>query len=98
MVSWAFVRNIALSCVLWYTCAIELNDYAKKVGVCYETAWRWFKVGMICEHQMPTGTSIITRDEPTTSTTLVAIVYSPAPWLCGQRHAKHKTDMIIIRA
>jgi putative resolvase len=41
---------------------MKLSDYARKMGVRYETAWRWFKAGAIKGHQMPTGTIII--DEP----------------------------------
>ena len=44
---------------------MKLSDYAKKVGVNYRTAWRWFKTGKIAGYQMDTGTIIITEvDEP----------------------------------
>lgn len=46
---------------------MKLSEYAQKVGVRYETAWRWFKAGSIRGHQLPTGTIIITEDEPTTN-------------------------------
>jgi predicted site-specific integrase-resolvase len=44
---------------------MKLSDYAKKAGVHYHTAWRWFKSGQIKGYQMETGTIIITEaDEP----------------------------------
>lgn len=55
---------------------MKLSDYAKKVGVRYETAWRWFKAGTIRGHQLPTGTIIITEDEPTASTTIRVVIYA----------------------
>ncbi|MGC8678142.1 MAG: IS607 family transposase, partial [Hydrogenobaculum sp.] len=42
---------------------MKLSDWAKKKGVSYKTAWRWFKQGLIKGYQMPTGT-IIVEDEP----------------------------------
>lgn len=47
---------------------MKLSEYAKKVGVRYETAWRWFKSGKIRGFQIDTGTVIITEErgqEPT---------------------------------
>jgi predicted site-specific integrase-resolvase len=41
---------------------IKLSDYAKKVGVTYKTAWRWFQAGKIKGYQMDTGTIIITEE------------------------------------
>ncbi|WP_129678112.1 IS607 family transposase, partial [Candidatus Chloroploca sp. Khr17] len=55
---------------------MKLSDYAKKVGVRYETAWRWFQAGTIRGHQLPTGTIIITEDEPTASTTSRVAIYA----------------------
>jgi putative resolvase len=55
---------------------MKLSDYAKKVGVRYETAWRWFKAGTIRGHQLPTGTIIITEDEPTASTPTRVVIYA----------------------
>jgi putative resolvase len=55
---------------------MKLSDYAKKVGVRYETAWRWFKAGTIRGHQLPTSTIIITEDEPTASTPTRVAIYA----------------------
>ena len=43
---------------------MKLSDYAKKVGVTYKTAHRWFKAGKVRGYQMDTGTIIITEDQP----------------------------------
>lgn len=42
---------------------VKLSAYARKVGVHYRTAWRWFKAGKISGYQMDTGTIIITEDD-----------------------------------
>lgn len=38
---------------------MKLNDYAKKQGISYRTAWQWFKDGKLKGIQMDTGTIII---------------------------------------
>ena len=40
---------------------MKLSDYARKVGVTYKTAYRWFKAGQLDAYQLETGT-IIVRD------------------------------------
>jgi len=42
---------------------MKLSEWAKKKGVSYKTAWRWFKKGYIKGYQMPTGTIIVEDDE-----------------------------------
>ena len=42
---------------------MKLSNYARKVGVTYLTAYRWFKTGKIPGYQMDTGTIIITEDD-----------------------------------
>jgi putative resolvase len=43
---------------------MKLKDYAKASGVCYKTAWRWFKAGQLSAYQMPTGTIIVNLPQP----------------------------------
>jgi putative resolvase len=43
---------------------MKLHDYARKVGVTYKTAWRWYKAGKLKGYQMDTGTIIVEADEP----------------------------------
>lgn len=52
---------------------MKLSQYAKKVGVTYKTAWRWFKAGEIDGYQMDTGTIIITESSEPTPPEKVAI-------------------------
>jgi len=42
---------------------MKLSDYARKVGVTYKTAWKWYQAGRISGYQMGTGTIIITEGE-----------------------------------
>ena len=41
---------------------MKLSDWAKKKGVSYKTAWRWFKQGLIKGYQMPTGMIIVEEE------------------------------------
>lgn len=39
---------------------MKLSVYAKKLGVSYQTAWRWYKAGQIVgAYKMPSGTIIV---------------------------------------
>lgn len=40
---------------------MKLSQYAKKLGISYRTAWRWFKNGQLQGYQAETGTVIITE-------------------------------------
>ncbi len=42
---------------------MKLRDYARKMGVRYETAWRWFKQGHLAGQPLPSGTSVIFAPE-----------------------------------
>jgi len=42
---------------------MKLSEWARKKGVSYKTAWRWFKKGYIKGYQMPTGTIIVEENE-----------------------------------
>jgi predicted site-specific integrase-resolvase len=45
---------------------MKLSDYAKQMGVRYETAWRWFRDGKIQGRRVGLHTIIITEghEEP----------------------------------
>lgn len=48
---------------------MKLSQYAKRAGVSYKTAWRWWKQGQLDAYQTPTGTVIVrdaTMPPPTT--------------------------------
>jgi predicted site-specific integrase-resolvase len=38
---------------------MKLSQYAKRAGVTYKTAWRWWKQGQLDAYQTPTGTVIV---------------------------------------
>ncbi len=42
---------------------MKLSDYARKVGVTYKTAYRWYKAGKLKGYQVDTGTIIIEDDK-----------------------------------
>ncbi len=44
---------------LWYKEDMKLSAYARKIGVTYKTASRWYKAGKLRGYQMDTGTIIV---------------------------------------
>ena len=42
---------------------MKLSQYAKKVGVTYRTAFRWWQNGQIKGYQLPSGTIVVTEEE-----------------------------------
>jgi len=54
---------------------VKLSDYAKRQGISYRTAWRWYKAGLLNAEQMPTGT-IIVRDDTVTPVQERTIIYA----------------------
>jgi len=42
-----------------YSLDMKLSQYAKRAGVTYKTAWRWWKLGQLDAYQTPTGTVIV---------------------------------------
>lgn len=43
---------------------MKLSQYAKKVGISYKTAWRWYKEDTLDAYQTPTG-MVVARDPQT---------------------------------
>jgi predicted site-specific integrase-resolvase len=52
---------------------MKLSQYAKKQGISYRTALRWFREGTIQGYQAPSGTIIVTEQEPVQAVQKVAI-------------------------
>ena len=52
---------------------MKLSEYAKQQGTSYSTAFRWWKAGNIKGYQAPTGTIIVTTEEPIGKTEKVAL-------------------------
>jgi putative resolvase len=42
---------------------MKLSQYARKVGVTYRTAFRWWQNGQIKGYQLPSGTILVTEAE-----------------------------------
>jgi putative resolvase len=40
---------------------MKLSQYAKKIGVSYKTAWRWYKAGTLDAYKTPSG-MVVVRD------------------------------------
>ena len=57
-------RFVAFYLLLWYNEGMKLSDYARKVGVTYKTAWKWYRAGKIKGRQMDTGTILIEEEKP----------------------------------
>src|SRR5438270_8210743 len=58
---------------------MRLSHYAKKMGVSYRTAFRWWKAGKLDAYQLDTGTIIVREplaSEPPTNVALYARVSS----------------------
>ena len=42
---------------------MKLSEYAKQLGVCYRTAWNYYKAGQIAgAYELPSGTIIVPDD------------------------------------
>ncbi len=54
---------------------MKLSDYAKQIGVSYQTAWRMYKRGELDAYQLPTGT-IVVNTETSGSSEPIACIYS----------------------
>ncbi|EFH85960.1 IS607 family transposase [Ktedonobacter racemifer] len=52
---------------------MNLSQYAKQQGISYRTAFRWWQAGQIKGYQAPSGTILVTPEEPTTQAEKIAI-------------------------
>ncbi|NEP56868.1 MAG: IS607 family transposase [Symploca sp. SIO2G7] len=80
---------------------MKLSEYAKKVGVSYRTAWRWWKQGTLRGYQLPSGTIIIIEEEYNSKPELVACIYARVSSVENkdnlERQAERLTDYAIAR-
>ena len=42
---------------------MKLSEYANKIGVTYQTAWNWWKLGYLNAEQLPSGTIIVAEEQ-----------------------------------
>jgi len=54
---------------------MRLSEYAKKMGVSYKTAFRWWKAGKLDAYQLDTGT-IVVREPATVQEALKVALYA----------------------
>jgi len=57
---------------------MKLSEWARRQGISYLTAWRWFKAGKlpVPARQLPTGTIVVEEPSPGARTVLYARVFS----------------------
>ncbi len=55
---------------------MKLSDYAKQVGISYQTAWRMWKRGELNAYQLPTGTIVVKTDNESSLSEAIACIYS----------------------
>ena len=68
---------------------MKLSNYAKQIGISYNTAWRMWKRGQLPGYQLPTGTVIVEPPaQKTRSTSFAARLY-------GRRRARRKTQQVL---
>src|SRR5438093_7973179 len=58
---------------MFYNFSLKVSQYAKQQGISYRTALRWFRTGAIKGYQAPSGTIIVTVEEPQHTVQKVAI-------------------------
>ncbi|PZN07917.1 MAG: IS607 family transposase [Bacillota bacterium] len=70
---------------------MKLSDWARKQGISYITAWRWFKAGQlpVPARQLPTGTILVEEPNPQGRTVLYARVCSADQKDELQRQVQH---------
>ena len=56
---------------------MKLSNYAKRIGISYNSAWRMWKRGQIPGYQLPTGTVIIDPPEWRLTPVRTVAVYAP---------------------
>ncbi|MCP4108846.1 MAG: IS607 family transposase [Desulfobacteraceae bacterium] len=72
---------------------MKLSHYAKKLGVHYKTAWRWYKEGRLEGYQLPTGTIIIT-EEDTPEKDLKVAVYARVSSSDGRKNLEAQAERL----
>jgi len=69
---------------------MKLSVWAKKQGISYRTAWRWFKAGVlpIPATQLPNGTIILSETEKQLSTVAIYARVSSSDQRSTRDHSK----------
>ena len=72
---------------------MKLSDYAKKIGVSYKTAHRWWKAGHISGYQLPTGTIVIT-EKVSTKAKKAACIYARVDSAAEKEQLNQQADKL----
>ncbi|MFP5271880.1 IS607 family transposase [Coleofasciculus sp.] len=79
---------------------MKLSDYAKKAGISYRTAWRWWKQGNLTGHQLPSGTIIITSEaiDDNLKPDLIACIYARVDSAQNKDNLDRQAERLIRRS
>jgi len=55
---------------------MKLSDYAKKLGISYQTAWNHWKLGFLDAYQLETGTVIVNEVNNNCTKDIKVVIYS----------------------
>jgi putative resolvase len=72
---------------------MRLSEYAKKMGVSYTTAFRWWKAGRLDAYQLDTGT-IIVREPATRQEALKVAIYARVSSEGQKEHVIRQLDRL----
>ena len=76
---------------------MKLSDYAKQMGVRYETAWRWFRDGTIQGRRIGPHTIVITEDqqEPAAVSSRRVAVYARVSSAENKRNLDSQAERLV---
>ncbi len=76
---------------------MKLSNYAKQIGISYNTAWRMWKRGQLPGYQLPTGTVIVEPPEqkPRSTTVRRVAVYARVGSLENKKNLETQAERLI---
>lgn len=76
---------------------MKLIDYARKQGISYKTAWRWYKAGKIKGQQMDTGTILVTEgmDNPSLPVEQKVAIYARVSSAENKSNLNSQADRLV---
>jgi putative resolvase len=77
---------------------MKLSEYARKMGVRYETAWRWFRQGDLPGQQLPSGTSVVCPPEEghETQQPMSVVVYARVSAAENRPNLERQADRLMV--
>ena len=74
---------------------MKLSQYAKKAGISYKTAWRWYKAGTLDAYQTPTG-MVVVRDPHMERIGTVSMVLASFCWSEERTTCKGRDFLLVL--